>query len=98
MAKSLTHIDVTNTPELRQLAEEVQASKTPRVLSLDNEDLVIVQPLVSRRADGKTSRRGKGFSRQDSLWNIAGIAHSGSHDVSGNHDRYLADTYAATHE
>jgi hypothetical protein len=98
MAESLTHIDVTNTPELRRLAEEVQASKTPRVLSRDNEDLVVVKPLAPRRADGKTTRRGKGFSREDSLWNIAGIAHSGSHDVSANHDRYLADAYADIHE
>jgi hypothetical protein len=98
MATEMSHTDVTNTPELRRLAEEVQASKKPRVLSRDNEDLVIVQPLAPTRAGGTTTRRGTGFSREDSLWNIAGIGHSGLHDVSANHDKYLADAYADTHQ
>ena len=94
----MTHIDVTNTRELRRLAEEVQASKTSRVLSRDNEDLVIVQPLAPKRAAGNTAKRGKGLTREDSLSNIAGIGHSGLHDVAVNHDQYLADAYADAHE
>ena len=98
MASQMTHTDVTNAPELRRLAEEVQASKKPRVLSRDNEDLVIVQPVAPKRADGKTAKRGRGLTREDSLWNIAGIGHSGLHDVAIDHDKYLADAYADTHE
>ena len=48
MAKELTPIDVTNTPELLRLAEEVRASGEPRVLRRDSEDMAVVVPISPR--------------------------------------------------
>jgi len=45
MAKELLTVDVTNTPDLRRLAEEVRRSGQPRLLRLDNEDLAVLSPV-----------------------------------------------------
>ncbi|HEY7064299.1 MAG TPA: hypothetical protein VII06_22675 [Chloroflexota bacterium] len=48
-------VDVTNAPELLRLAEEVQATKTPRVLSRDHEPLAAVVPIARRRRNASPS-------------------------------------------
>ena len=45
MAESMKSIDISETPELVQLAEEVQRTHEPRVLRRDGEDLAMVVPL-----------------------------------------------------
>jgi hypothetical protein len=40
-----THIDVSGSPELLRLAEEVRATNTPRVLSRNHEPIAVVVPL-----------------------------------------------------
>jgi len=45
MAKELLTVDVTNTPDLRRLAEEVRRTGQPRLLRLDNEDLAVLAPV-----------------------------------------------------
>ena len=45
MAKELTPIDISNTPDLLRLAEEVATSGEPRLLRRDSEDVAILMPL-----------------------------------------------------
>ena len=40
-----TPIDITNIPELRQLVEEMRASKQPRLLKQDRESVALLMPL-----------------------------------------------------
>ena len=53
MAKDLKHVDVSHTPELLRLAEEVQRSRQPRVLRRDREDIAIVFPVTARTTAGR---------------------------------------------
>ncbi len=46
MQKELKSMDVTNMPDLLRLAEEVQATKQPRVLTRGGEELVEMRPLM----------------------------------------------------
>ena len=46
MNRNLTPIDISSLPDIRRLAEEVQATKTPRVLQRDNENIAVVMPLA----------------------------------------------------
>jgi hypothetical protein len=50
MARESKHIDVTHIPELLRLAEEVHASREPRVLTRDREELAVLRPVKRRRA------------------------------------------------
>jgi hypothetical protein len=47
MYRSLTPIDISNQPDILRLAEEVQATRTPRVLKRDNESIAVVMPLAT---------------------------------------------------
>lgn len=99
MAKELKTIDITNNPDLLRLAEEVRTTNEPWILRRDREDLVIVRPL--KRSTRPRIPRGKPFTKDDSLFNLIGIApgrDDGIHDVSENVDKYLAEAYADTHE
>jgi hypothetical protein len=53
-------LDITNMPEVRRLAEEVSASREPRILRSLDKDLVVVSPLR-----GTSSRRGRRKSDAD---------------------------------
>lgn len=46
MAKELTPVDVTNTPDLLRLAEEVRRSGRARVLRRADEDLAVLSPVA----------------------------------------------------
>jgi hypothetical protein len=50
-----TQIDVSGSPELLRLAEEVRATNTPRVLSRDHEPLAVVVPIRERLAPKQLS-------------------------------------------
>ncbi len=56
MARELTPIDISNTPDLLRLAEEVAESGTPRVLRRADEDVAVLMPVkkpTSRRRTGR---------------------------------------------
>jgi hypothetical protein len=55
MAKSI-HVDVSDAPELLRLAEEVQATNMPRVLSRGSEPIAVVTPIRRRRAKRAVSK------------------------------------------
>ncbi len=43
--KTLTPIDISNLPDLLRIAEEVQATKTPRILKRDTETVAMLMPV-----------------------------------------------------
>ena len=99
MAKELHHIDISNSPELLRIVEEMRASNEPRVFQCGTEDVAILRPV--KRAAKHRVLRGRPTTADDPLWNIVGIAagpDDGVTDVSANKLTYLADAYAATHE
>ncbi|MDO8670149.1 MAG: hypothetical protein Q7O66_01805 [Dehalococcoidia bacterium] len=92
----LKRFDIGNDPELLRLVQEVRSSNEPRILQSENEDVAIVRPL--KLPSRRRSPRGKPFSKDDPIWNLAGVGASGLGDVSENKHKYLADTYADLHE
>jgi len=48
MAKELRPMDISHTPELLRIAEEVRDTGEPRVLRHDNEDLAILRPIAAK--------------------------------------------------
>src|SRR4051794_22309582 len=63
MAKELTPVDITNTPDLLRLAEEVRRSGQPRLLRRENEDLAVLSP-VATPAKHRT-RKAKTYTKAD---------------------------------
>lgn len=99
MATEYHPIDISEMPELRRIAEEVQASQEPRVLRRNSEDVAVIMPVEPKRGKRAPSvPRGKPTSADDPLWNIIGIGRSeGPTDVSANKHKYLAEAYASKH-
>lgn len=92
MTKEIQPVDIQQIrtiPELVQLAEEVRASRRPRMLTLNHEPLVVVQPVGATR-----TQRGRALTKDDPLFSIIGAGHSeGPADVSTNKHHYLAEAY-----
>jgi hypothetical protein len=47
MSNTTGAIDISRQPDILRLAEEVQATQTPRVLKRDDESLAVVMPLAT---------------------------------------------------
>jgi hypothetical protein len=95
MTEQLQPIDLNTRPDLLPVVEEVEATRTPRHLQRNGQDVVVLQPAKPER---RRSRH-KQFSLDDSLFNIVGMARSeGPGDVATNHDKYLAEAYLNRHE
>lgn len=95
MAKELKPIDITHSPEVRRLAEEIARSGVPRILRSADRDVAVISPAPSKPP---RARRGKRARREDALWDIVGIANTADFpdvpdDVSTNKHSYLADAY-----
>ncbi|MCL5075748.1 MAG: hypothetical protein M1136_08925 [Chloroflexi bacterium] len=90
MARELKTIDISNIPELLRIVEEVRATHEPRVLKRDNEEVAILTPTHPTK---KRIPRDKPFTKNDSLWNLIGIGHSGLGNISENKHKYLAEAY-----
>ncbi len=57
MARELTPIDISNTPDLLRLAEEVAESGKPRVLRRADEDVAVLMPVKKPAARRHTARK-----------------------------------------
>ena len=68
MAKEIKHIDISDTPELVRLAEEVQRSKQPHVLRRDSEDVAVVLPITARTVAGRREQ-----VMEARIWADAGV-------------------------
>jgi hypothetical protein len=82
MAKEMTPIDITHTPELLRLAEEVATTKVFRVLRRDGEDLAVVVPVSrapERRPIRDRGRSGAGARRHATLESTAGSLQPATH-------------------
>ncbi|MDO8672751.1 MAG: hypothetical protein Q7O66_15170 [Dehalococcoidia bacterium] len=91
MTKNLRAIDISDSPDLLRVVEEVQATHEPRLLRRKSEDVAIITPLRPRK---RTRIKGRPIRRDDPLWNIVGIGRSsGPTDVSVNKHKYLAEAY-----
>ncbi len=51
-----TPIDITNMPDLVRIAEEVEATRKPRVLKRDNTPIAILTPVTKNRSSQATSK------------------------------------------
>ena len=85
MAKELTPIDVTDTPDLLRLAEEVRRSGRPRVLRRADEDLAVLSPVTH---PAKRTKRVKTAADREAFLSSAG-GWTGNVDV----DKFLEDNY-----
>jgi hypothetical protein len=92
----LKRIDISDKPELIDLADEVRRTNEARVLQRGNEDVSMLLPVAPKEA--RRVPRGKPFTKDDPLWRLVGIAESdGPTDVAESKHRYLADAYADLH-
>jgi len=99
MRKEITPVDISNSPELLKLAQDVRTSGAPRLLRDGEQDLAMLTPVqpsdTGVRSRGRRDRR---TSADDPLWNIIGIGDAAGSpddptDVSENKYKYLAEAY-----
>lgn len=92
-------IDISNKPELSELAEQVSRTRRPRALRRGGRTVAVIVPAPRIRYANRRPRRRRepGLGPDDTLWNIIGIIHDpdGPTDVSSNKHKYLADIYYA---
>ena len=55
MSSNLTPIDISNMPELLDLVEEVEATKTPRELKRDDKVVAVLSPVVQKQKANQES-------------------------------------------
>ena len=91
MAKGLKSIDISHTPELLRLAEEVQRTQEPTVLVNEAQEMAVVIPIPTKR---KRSTKGRPVTEDDPQFRLIGIARSGiPGGVSGKKHEYLARAF-----
>jgi len=83
--RTLTPIDISNLPDLLRLAEEVQITKTPRILKRDNETVAMLMPVAAIK---QKKTRAKAKADYEAFRSSAG----GWKEV--DTDRLLKDIYA----
>ena len=90
--KEVKHIDISNTPELIRLAEEVQKSNQVTVLTKDGEEVLEVRPPKPAK---RKRPNGKVFSTDDPLYNLVGSATSDEPTDASKKHEYLAQAHGA---
>ena len=55
MSSNLTPLDISNMPELLDLVEEIEASKTPRALTRDDKVVAVLSPVVQKKKANQES-------------------------------------------
>jgi hypothetical protein len=71
--KELKPVDVTTTPEVLRLAQEVARTRVPVMLKTDQEDLAVLTPAAKpKRRSGKA----KPVTEDDPLFSLIGIGRS----------------------
>ncbi|MGH2457985.1 MAG: hypothetical protein ACRDIY_03870 [Chloroflexota bacterium] len=91
MARELKHVDIDDNPDLARIAEEVRATREPRALRRDGEDLAIVVPA---KLTTKQSESAQPVTRDDPLFQLIGIGESAiPGGISGKKHEQLARIY-----
>jgi hypothetical protein len=89
MAQELESLDVSQSPEMLRLAEDVARTGLPKVLERNGEALAVVRPVATRR---RRSHGGRQLQPNAWLAGLVGIAESmDGANVSGNIHQYIAD-------
>jgi hypothetical protein len=92
METDVQSIDITDSPELLRLAEEVRRSGVSRVLMRGEEELAVLAPLI--RSGAAAKRRRPSREPRDAILNIIGIGESAEPTDIARHEReYLADAH-----
>jgi len=92
--KELKPVNVTTTPEVLRLAQEVARSGVPMMLKTDSEDLAALSPVTPK---APARRRRTDPPARDSLLNIIGIGESAEPtDIAKHKHDYLAEAYERT--
>ncbi len=87
-------VDISGSPELLALAEEVWRSGVGRLLTHGEQELALLTPVTPRRAAHPRRRQPTGDER-DAILNIVGIGESAEPTDVARHEReYLAEAYA----
>ena len=86
MAKELTPVDVTNTPDLLRLAEEVRRSGQPRLLRRDDEDLAVLSPAPTSAK--RRAHKAKTYTKAD---DEAFLSSAGGWNGNVDVDKFLRD-------
>jgi hypothetical protein len=92
MAKELESLDVTDSPELLQLAQEVAETGVGRVLRTAKGDLAVLKPVSKSR---ERAPRGRPMTKDDPFYKLIGIGRSGvpNSDASERKHEILARSY-----
>ena len=90
MAKELTPVDISNTPDLLRLAEEVRRSGQPRLLRRDSEDLAVLSPVATPTT--RRPRKAKTYTEAD---REAFLSSAGGWKDNVDVDKFLEDNYAS---
>lgn len=103
MLKETTPVDISNLPELLKLAEEVQTSRTPRLLKRGEDEIAVLSPVEPAVRPQQRRRRAGSANPNEWLLRLADIAADAARpdqatDVSSNKYKYLAEAYADLHE
>ena len=92
MAREIRRLDVTDTPELQRVAEEVHETQEPAILQRNGEDLAILRPAPRRR---RPSSRARPVTQDDALFSLIGIGRSTvPGGMSGKKHEALAKAYS----
>jgi hypothetical protein len=93
MSPYVQPLDVTDSTELLDLAEEVRRSGVGRLLKRGEHDLALLTPVTP--AQLVRSRRPARSEKHDALLNIIGIGESAEPtDIARDEQEYLAEAYA----
>lgn len=95
MSTEAQPIDITESSELLDLAEEVRRSGVTRLLKRGDQELALLTP-VAPRWDVQPRRKPAG-NKRDALLNIIGIGRSAEPtDIAQHEGEYLAEAYTPT--
>ena len=94
MAEELRSIDVSDSPEILRLAQEVAESGVGRVLRTADGELAVLRPIRSPRPRKRGHRKTGLLTRDDPLFKLIGIGASGIEGgVSERKHEFLAKAY-----
>ena len=95
MAQEFESLDVTDSPELLRLAQEMAETGVGRVLRTAEGELAVLKPVSKpKKRSGRGPRKTGLLTRDDSFYRLIGIASSGiESDASERKHEILAQAY-----
>lgn len=91
MAEQLQPIDLNTNPDLYRLVDEVAATRTPRQLQRNGEDVAEIRPPAHSRR--RSPSKARPVTKDDPLFRLIGIGNSGGSNVAQHKHEHLAEAY-----